>query len=60
MLKQLESRGLKHYTLDEVAKAGEGESKIPYSEVKPDDIFSFSYTSGTTGIIFIKIEITLI
>mmetsp|Transcript_57329 Transcript_57329/g.65689 ORF Transcript_57329/g.65689 Transcript_57329/m.65689 type:complete len:674 (+) Transcript_57329:34-2055(+) len=43
----LQSLGVALYSLDEVLKAGESEIELP--RVKADDIFVFSYTSGTTS-----------
>ena len=47
-----EAAGLKLYTLAEVIERGESEAKAGNTSIKqpqPDDIYMFSYTSGTTG-----------
>jgi len=40
--------GIKIFTFDEVVNNGK-QKKQPYAKVTRDDIFTFSYTSGTTG-----------
>ena len=47
-----EAAGLKLYTMEEVIVRGQAEFKAGNTSVKvpePDDIYMFSYTSGTTG-----------
>jgi long-chain acyl-CoA synthetase len=47
-----EAAGLKLYTMEEVIVRGQAEAKTGNVSVKapePDDIYMFSYTSGTTG-----------
>jgi long-subunit acyl-CoA synthetase (AMP-forming) len=41
-------RGLKIFSMKEVIEAGKAK-KQPHAQVKPKDILTFSYTSGTTG-----------
>jgi long-chain acyl-CoA synthetase len=48
VLQKLKDRGLTVYKWQDVLDAGADED-IPFAEVKPTDIFTFSYTSGTTG-----------
>lgn len=46
--KKAESKGLTLYTFQDVVKAGETQIQPP-AQVTPDTIYTFSYTSGTTG-----------
>jgi len=46
--KKAEELGIKIYTFDEVVNNGK-QKKQAYAKVNKEDIFTFSYTSGTTG-----------
>lgn len=47
--KQLESRGVKIIHFSELLEIGAANKKPYANEILPDSIFTFSYTSGTTG-----------
>ena len=44
-----EAVGLKVYNFDEILKAGDGNPQVVLREPKPESIYMFCYTSGTTG-----------
>lgn len=46
---RLKERGLKLLSLDEMITAGVARHYQPQTTVRPDNIVTFSYTSGTTG-----------
>lgn len=48
VLEKLEKLGLKVLRFQDVVASGEGKV-LPYAQVLPEDVFTFSYTSGTTG-----------
>ena len=48
LMKKLEARGLRIVTYEEIIQSGIDKPQ-EFPEVKPEDIFTFSYTSGTTG-----------
>lgn len=48
LIQQLKTRGLQLIEYSEVLAAGEKQLQ-KYADVKGDDVFTFSYTSGTTG-----------
>eukprot|EP01017_Pseudomicrothorax_dubius_P029894 TRINITY_DN3671_c0_g3_i1.p1 TRINITY_DN3671_c0_g3~~TRINITY_DN3671_c0_g3_i1.p1 ORF type:complete len:675 (-),score=177.18 TRINITY_DN3671_c0_g3_i1:69-2093(-) len=41
--------GLRFYQFEDVVEEGKKRQSIPYANVKPTDVYTFSYTSGTTG-----------
>ena len=47
--KQIEDAGMKAYTFEEVIKKGQSSVDHSWEKVTGDDIYCFSYTSGTTG-----------
>lgn len=49
LIQQLKTRGLQLIEYSEVLAAGEKQLQ-KYADVKGDDVFTFSYTSGTTDI----------
>lgn len=45
---EAEDKSLKVYSFADVIQAG-AEKKVEYTEPAKDDVYIFSYTSGTTG-----------
>lgn len=47
---KLKEKGLKSYDFQEVLQAGR-DNLLEFPDINPEDIFTFSYTSGTTGLL---------
>ena len=47
-IEEAKKDGVRFWTINEVMQVGEKNIKL-YKDVQPNDVFCFSYTSGTTG-----------
>lgn len=49
LIAQIKQRGFEYIDFNDLLKKGAESEPLQYVNAKPEDVFTFSYTSGTTG-----------